>query len=279
MPSQKAEGQEGNDLLGASLKYLGLGAKDRQDDKNPEAAAEEGEASSVTPSKQPSKGGWSGFSRGVGQQARRKSVAQQQEADDDKKVRFTIGGVGQRMTKEDFIKEVQKLDVGTRKEVVDHSTASSAVKQLARQDPLVKPAGLPVVPVIREQGSETSSSNGESSRTGRGRSQSTSPGRRPAAASSPSPSSKDRQMEEFAETSVERKRRLAVLASQAEADDEDADTGETPAERRRRQAALGVANAAAVEDSDSDDEGTERVPPARRGIRFAEPQRSGKQPR
>jgi hypothetical protein len=29
------------------------------------------------------------------------------------------------------------------------------------------------------------------------------------------------------------------------------------------------------EDSDSEDEGTERVPPARRGIRFAEPHRKG----
>ncbi|POR33418.1 Putative Na(+)/H(+) antiporter C3A11.09 [Tolypocladium paradoxum] len=279
LPSQKAEGQEGNDLIGASLKYLGLGAKGRQDDKNPEAAAEEGEDSGASASKQPFKAGWSGFARGGGQQTRRKSMAQQQEADDDKKVRFTIGGVGQRMTKEDFIKEVQKLDVGTRKEVVDHSTASSAVKRLARQDPPVKPADLPVAPVIRERGSETSSSNGESSHSGRGRSKSLSPGRRPVASSSPSPSAKDRPEEEPAETAVERKRRLSVLASQDGADDEDVDTGETPAERRRRQAALGMANAAAADDSDSDDEGTERVPPARRGIRFAEPQRSGKQPR
>ncbi|KAH7361602.1 Na+/H+ antiporter [Plectosphaerella cucumerina] len=42
---------------------------------------------------------------------------------------------------------------------------------------------------------------------------------------------------------------------------------ETPAERRRREAALGSSGA---NDDDSDDEGGERVPPSRRGIRFAD---------
>ncbi|PNY28951.1 Na(+)/H(+) antiporter [Tolypocladium capitatum] len=279
LPSQKAQGHEGNDLIGASLKYLGLGAKGRQGNQNPEAAAEEGEAGGASTSKQPFRGGWSGFARGAGQQARKKSVAEQQEADDDKKVRFTIGGVGQRMTKEDFIKEVQKLDVGTRKEVVDQSTASSAVKKLAREDPPAKPAGLPAAPGMREQGDETSSSsNGEGRRAGRGRSPSLSPGRLPVASSTRPPRPRDRPEEELVETAVERKSRLAALAGRAGAGDEDVDTGETPAERRRRQAALGMANAGVVNDSDSDDEGTERVPSARRGIRFAEPQRSEKRP-
>ncbi|GJN82411.1 Na(+)/H(+) antiporter [Purpureocillium lilacinum] len=283
LPSQKAEGQEGGALIGASLKYLGLGAKGRQADRDPESAAEEGQAgtSSAPPSRPPFKTGWSGFTRGGAEQARRKSVAQQQQADDDKKIRFTIGGVGQRMTKEDFIMEVQKLDAGTRKEVVDHSSASTALKSLARQDPPSKAAGppsAPPIPVIRERGSQSSngegSSNGESSRAGRGRSESLSPGRRPAQPASRSPTSKVERATEQEETAVERKRRLAVLASQTEGNEEE--TGETPAERRRRQAALGMAHGATAEDSDSDDEGTERVPPARRGIRFAEPQRSGK---
>ena len=76
--------------------------------------------------------------------------------------------------------------------------------------------------------------------------------------------------EEDGETATELRRRLAVLSNQAE------ESGETPAERRRREAALGMANPALAGDSDSEDEGEERVPAARRGITFAEPQRGRK---
>lgn len=89
--------------------------------------------------------------------------------------------------------------------------------------------------------------------------------------SSRSPSAREQSADD-GETAVERKRRLAVLATQA--DEEEG--GETPAERRRREAALGMAAEGLVEESDSDDEGSERVPPAKRGIRFAEPTRHGR---
>ncbi|PFH57591.1 hypothetical protein XA68_14813 [Ophiocordyceps unilateralis] len=262
LPSQREQqegGENSNDLIGASLKYLGLGTKARQGEKSAEAAAEEGEAgTSASPAGRPS--GWPAFSR-LG--AQRKTFAQQQEADDDKKIRFTIGGVGQRMTKEDFLRQVRNLDARTRTEVVDQSTASSAVKRLAQQGPSAQQTGGPSSKRDAHESNSSGDSRGESS------GQATSGGRARPSAKAVEPTgvlSSD-------ETPVERRRRLAVLASQA---DEAEDTGETPAERRRRQAALGMEGPAAGEDSD--DEGTERVPPARRGIRFAEPRRSERAP-
>ena len=174
---------------------------------------------------------------------------------DDRNIRFTIGGEGKRMTKEDFLREVRKLDKNTRKEVVDKSTASTQVKRLAKQDP---PAPIPEI--LKTQDSKNTDSREK-------RSESYSPGRRPGE-SSREPASKVKPSVEQGETAVERKRRLAVLASQGD-DDE---TAETPAERRRREAALGMSAGDAVND-DSDDEGDL---PERRGIRFAEPERGRK---
>ncbi|KAH7254936.1 hypothetical protein MRS44_016409 [Fusarium solani] len=55
------------------------------------------------------------FGRAVaGEQAREKSVVAETEAADDKDIRFTTGGVGRRMTKDEFIHEVQKLDSNTK---------------------------------------------------------------------------------------------------------------------------------------------------------------------
>ncbi|RDA84004.1 hypothetical protein CP532_3148 [Ophiocordyceps camponoti-leonardi (nom. inval.)] len=249
VPSQRDQGaNNSSDLIGASLKYLGLGNKARQGEKSAEAAAEEGEAGKPS--------GWPNFGR-VGTQ--KKTVArQQQEADDDKKIRFTIGGVGQRMTKDDFIRQVQNLDARTRKVVIDESTASTAVKKLARQGPPPQQAG------------ESSSSRRDAEERSGQRAR---PPAKVAAAAVASaaakPTTDSSGLLSVDETPVERRRRLAVLSTQA---DEADDTGETPAERRRRQAALGMEGAANGEDSD--DEGTERVPPVRRGIRFAEPKRN-----
>lgn len=244
------------------------------------------------------KPGWTtgfGVLGGGGGEGRRKSVAHQEESDDDKQIRFTIGGVGRRMTKEDFIREVQKLDVGTRKEVVDQSSASTALKDLARQDlPLRRPQNIPEI-VEPESSSEPSSTSASTSvspapRGSYRNSESVSPRRQADA-----PRGRGRSgtvdaplqpSELEGETAVERKRRLAALGGQQsetggsgsaaarrhrpDNNNNNNSTGETPAERRRREAALGVGGAAAAEDSDSDDEGTPRVPPARRGIRFAE---------
>lgn len=235
LPPAKGERAEGaGDLLGTSLKYMGLGGLARPAEKSPEATAEEGEATGAAAGKAPVRSGW----------VRRKSVSQAQQeeqAADDRNIRFTIGGVGKRMTKEDFIREVQKLDSRTRREVVAQSSASLTVKRLATQEP-PEP-----VPMIVEQAGTSSPK----------RSESVSPERRPAQTTRPG--SRKAQVTDDGETAVERNRRLAVLANQG-----DEDARETPAERRRREAALGMGGGDAVDDSDDDDNS-----PERRGIRFA----------
>ncbi|KAK1241857.1 hypothetical protein MKX07_007680 [Trichoderma sp. CBMAI-0711] len=302
LPPQKPAGQEGK-LINNSLKYLGLGALARHPERSPQAAMEEGQAgessasgAAASSSKPVSKPGWTtGFGVLGGGEGRKKNVAHQEDSDDDRKIRFTIGGVGRRMTKEDFIREVQKLDASTRKEVVDKSSASNALKNLARQDLHVQGTSRPLnIPEIIEpessSGPASTSASTSVSPAPRGSyrdSESLSPLRQ-----SDAPRGRDRggvnasvQPSELdGETPVERNRRLAALGGQQSEterresatdarqrmDDTSLSTGETPAERRRREAALGVGGPTAAEDSDSDDEGTPRVPPARRGIRFAE---------
>lgn len=57
-----------------------------------------------------------------------------QQEDDDRRIRFTIGGAGRRMTKEDFLKELQAMDAKTRHEIVAESDAPAAMKDMARKD-------------------------------------------------------------------------------------------------------------------------------------------------
>lgn len=170
------------------------------------------------------------------------------------------------MTKEDFIREVQKLDGASRKDAIEGSDASPDVKAAVRQQTRPRRATQPSVPAIPR----IVETRAESASPARGRTMDKAAGKAPSPPKVATPPTDD-----LGETAVERKRRLAVLANQGDDDDDRRgdDASETPAERRRRQAALGMGGAAAVEDSDSEDEGTPRVPPARRGIRFAEPGR------
>lgn len=220
------------------LKYMGKGVFARAVDEN--AAAAEASAEGE------------GAGEASAQRARKKSVVEAQQDEDDKHIRFTIGGVGRRMTKEDFITEMKKHDRTTRREVVDKSDASHAVKTLAKQDTSPQTGDSPAQPGIpasvispvassRPRDAASQEDNDVSSEP---RSRSISPGQ-PIAA----------------ETEVERGRRLAVL--QGVSGHEDA--SETPAERWRREAALGPGA-----DDDSDDDNTPRVPPFKKSIRFAD---------
>jgi hypothetical protein len=167
------------------------------------------------------------------------------------------------MTKDDFIREVQKLDPRTRHEVVDQSSASHVTKTIAKQDLTSEPPAAPQASVPQPapppgHAADTDSSNTQAS--------SVSSGKSPASYSPPRPPvqpSSSSRSETEGETAAERRRRLAALSTIG-----DTETGETPAERRRREAALGMTSPAMAEDSD--DEGTERVPPTRRGIRFVD---------
>lgn len=53
---------------------------------------------------------------------------------DDNRIRFTMEGNTRRLSKADFIKQIQSLDPKARAEVVEESDAPEAVKQIARED-------------------------------------------------------------------------------------------------------------------------------------------------
>ncbi|KAK4455906.1 Na(+)/H(+) antiporter [Podospora aff. communis PSN243] len=277
LPSQKSEG----DIVSQGLKYMGMGGLKKGGEKAgaPASPTSEGEVGAAP---RPGMASWASgmIRRGTvdASKVRKKSMAEEQE-EDDRHIRFTIGGVGQRMTKENFIQEMQKLDKGTRREVVDQSSASGRVKTLAKQDPPTpeKPkqtkeergaSAATMVPPPTKMGwqggsvnySQDSSTSGEASGSS---SRSESPGGGKAVAL-------DLSSRGDPESAAERRRRLAALKSVEGTED---DAGETAAERRRREAALGVSAAAGGEE-DSDDDDTPRVPPPKRGIRFAEPQKN-----
>ena len=230
-------------MLNTSLKYMGLGsfAPKQARAASPQATDEPGEASGSAPAtKTPSRAGWTRFV-GAGAGAQEKGEPSGAAADDDdRKIRFTIGGEGKRMNKEDFIREVQKLDAKTRKQVIDQSSASQRVKSMASMAK-EEPAATAVPRVLEQPPSTEGQSSG---------------GKEPVVPHGPKPS------EQTGETAAERRRRMAVLATQGDDDEE----GETPAERRRREAALGMGD----DGEESDDES--RTTSGMR-IRFAEPER------
>ncbi|KAK3295753.1 alkali metal cation/H+ antiporter Nha1 C terminus-domain-containing protein [Chaetomium fimeti] len=270
LPAQKPQ----PDLVSQSLKYMGMGALAKATEKpgaDMPAQGTGGPSAAGEPS--------------TAQRPRKKSVVEEQE-EDDRHIRFTIGGVGRRMTKDDFIHEIQGLDKTTRREVVNKSDASQGFKALAnleappqiivssaqstvsRKDHATAPA--PANPVTQQPAGSAGS---------RPQSSSSSPGQ--ATSSSEAPSS------ESPETEVERGRRFAALKGVGEGDDgrgekgsrdsdESEEQGETAAERRRREAALGMAPHADDGD-DSDDDDTPRVPPSRKSIRFADAVERGRQ--
>ncbi|KAI1642242.1 alkali metal cation/H+ antiporter Nha1 C terminus-domain-containing protein [Daldinia loculata] len=260
------ERNDGRDYVATSLKYMGMGGLLKPTDKTApkvEASSEKEptQTSSTKPGAKTKTGGWPGFSRGGAAEQRRKDATAPAErsVEDDRGIRFTIGGVGQRMTKDDFLREVRKLDAKTRREVVDQSSADPAVKSMAREAPSESAVQPQAQTLVHPQISVTQASDST-------RDASKSPSRpEPPRGRSPTTDSEQPPTSNTPETAVERRRRLAAFASVRE----DNDLGETPAERRRREAALGVDNGGA-EDSDSEDDDTPRVPPTRRGIRFAD---------
>lgn len=306
--SQRPEGQ--HNLASQSLKYMGMGGlvKPKAGEKSAEPTAsasasgnDQTEPKDDRPAPRPRAGTWRmGRGAGAGEGVDNKKKLAEAEQEDDKHIRFTIGGVGQRMTKADFISEMQKLDTRTRREVVDQSNAPERVKTLAKEDPpepegtagtagtirgkAISPPQPQAQPQAQSQPAiEPSPTRQESSHS------SSTKGKEPMIRrTSPSTSGEDQRLDsgdddeedededadevpsnDLPETAVERRRRLAVLkglqgeGSNSTAAGEDL---ETPAERRRREAALGMGGG----EEDSDDDDTPRVPPARRGIRFAD---------
>lgn len=297
----------GEGPMSHSLKYMGMGGLVKNSPK-PDKGGESSAAGENPQIKPPMRArtntmtNWAaalsgrGTGEASGQKQDKRKVEAEAQQEDDRHIRFTIGGVGQRMTKDDFIREMQKLDTRTRREVVDQSTATERVKSLAKEDPPVftpgtagtapksirgKAISSPQPAVTSATPSQASQPSPESSRNN---SKTDTPRRRksPSSSMETSPierrSSDDAPSHDVPETAVERRRRLAVLDSlEGGGNGSGADDMETPAERRRREAALGMSGANGEGEEDSDDDDTPRVPPARKGIRFADvPERGRK---
>ncbi|KAK4177451.1 putative Na(+)/H(+) antiporter [Triangularia setosa] len=202
------------------------------------------------------------FGRQAGEaSAKKKTPEEEEDEKDDKHIRFTVGGVGRRMTKEDFLMEMRKLDKNTRRDVVDKSSASQELKTVAKRDiqPQIK-VTAPAQPGASrgDSGSPTAAASSKQQAT-----TSPEPGRSSGSSSGSRPSSKD-----VSETEVEKKRRIEALRGVPISSEAGEEAAETAAERRRREAALGMSHA--VEESDSEDDDTPRVLPPKPRIRFAE---------
>ncbi|KAI9759482.1 MAG: pH-response regulator protein palH/rim21 [Chaenotheca gracillima] len=209
--------------------------------------------------------------------------------DDDDRIRFTTGG--RRMSKIDFIKQIQQLDPKARCEAVNESDAPIEVKQAARSQ--LEGAAKP--PNTKNDVNEPGGSSKEHSHADTGaevkkiRSHEDKPSGPEGLALVDSEEreipyhSVGDDLAKFSGTAAD-KRRQAAMQAEEDSDDDGTDRvppnqrnqrspdgqkgngegrpapgAETAAERRRREAALGVGPA--EEDSDSDEEDTPRERP------------------
>ncbi|KAK7937801.1 sodium/hydrogen antiporter [Apiospora aurea] len=272
LPSSKAQNTDPS-KASSSLKHMGLGKKAEKALKEgqKESGESSGEGSSEAgPSRpaaksgnaKPSFSGWAGFGGKAAGDKKKNAAAIPEVADeDDRKIRFTIGGEGRRMTKDDFLREVQKLDAQTRREVIRQSDASPAMKALAKEQaqagnasPAAAGSLRPSVKSgdgdnARQQSKAATKPQQEEAPVTRGRTgQAKSQGGLETGGDGAGEASSDQP-----ETAAERRRRMAALSTIQ--DDDDVAEKETPAERRRREAALGLGETRR-EDSDSDDDDT-----------------------
>ncbi|KAH6658113.1 alkali metal cation/H+ antiporter Nha1 C terminus-domain-containing protein [Truncatella angustata] len=297
LPSQKPEGQ-GSNLVGQSLKIMGMGGKKQGQKLNDEAVVSEAGPSEDRPKalgRQSTFSGWTGFNKGGASEGKKKNAAAEElekyQAEDDRKIRFTIGGQGRRMTKEDFLSEVRKMDAKTKRQVLENSDAPDAVLAQAKRQPvpavtISAPGSGAATPsstgggikVTAAKNAGSSSSRGNSNSPARpepARGRSSTAREQQSVTELPIESHPDAPSNDEPETAVERRRRLAALSGMRDDAGEPHREQETPAERRRREAALGVGSGE-QSDSDSEDDNTPRVPPTRRGIRFADAPAKGR---
>lgn len=268
LPIQRDEG--GKDYVASTLGYIGMSGlvKPASKDNKTTAASEakpQGGAQSAPagPARRPSAVNWTGFGRSANAESKKGGNTEVHsggnEDDDDRGIRFTISGAGRRMTKDDFLKEIQKLERSNR-EVPGNLVGSKGTTKTTKGQPstISGQASSPGPVSPRIDITQVSDSSRRAASKSPSRPANVDRGRAGTRGSDDAPST------DTPETAAERRRRLAAFASVQEDDN-----SETPAERRRREAALGVVSSPS-EESDSDDDDTPRVPPERRGIRFAE---------
>lgn len=213
---------------------------------------------------------------------------QETEEEDDRRIRFTIGGAGRRLTKEDFLKEIRGLDPKARMEIVEESDAPRAIKDLAKRDANDKIQGSSRL----FDAQDPQLAAGAQTARVVGKQMAKSQGATVDAQDATKSTARGIINKDIPESAAERRRRHDALKGVDDEEEEDGPRGrgrgrsppppssdapgerETPAEKRRREAALGESV-----QSDSEDDDTPRVPPpaARsRGIRFAQSPVRGK---
>ncbi|OCK82342.1 hypothetical protein K432DRAFT_293453 [Lepidopterella palustris CBS 459.81] len=194
------------------------------------------------------------------EEERRKKRRQEEESDDEH-IRFTVTAGGRRMSKAEFIQQIQNLDPKSRAKLVENSDVPEAVKLEARKDAKDHVArkgraSLANVPPVLGENEEAQSHNVESPEVREGRK------RGPEGLALVGPDDEDIPFHSVSndlanysmdrsrrETAAQRRRRVAshpfprIIDAEAGADDSDDKVedpnAETGAERRRRIAALG----------------------------------------
>ena len=258
--------------------------------------------------------GWAGFKGGKTEGAagaehneeasgqskpRKKSV----EDPDDDRLRFTVGTGGRRMSKQEFVQQLQQLDPKSRREVVEETDAPRAVKDEVHADALreskqgrsvLRPsvtskrsAGAPELgPVEEQEGDDMDRPVIHRSESVEDKFNANDGPTEVPVFNVPQSVQKHAGGEE---TAAQRRRRIALRRQDSDDDGTERippsskthgqrqrdpvprlgshaevdEQGETAAERRRRLAALGEGDSG-EEDSDSEDDGGERQPGVRR---------------
>jgi len=117
--------------------WTGLGNKDKTEAKQTQAESSKAGASSAKNESMRQglsrMGAW-GFGGKNTDASKNNRTAEQSDEDDDHRIRFTIGGAGRRLTKDDFLKEIQSLDPKARCAVIEGSNAPAAMKAMAQKD-------------------------------------------------------------------------------------------------------------------------------------------------
>ncbi|KAK7530903.1 Sodium/hydrogen exchanger family-domain-containing protein [Phyllosticta citribraziliensis] len=91
-------------------------------------------------------------SRGESEREERRRQRQREEESDDEHIRFTVTAGGQRMSKAQFISQIQHMDPKSRKKFVDNSDASEMVKREVHEDVKDHDAAKNSQPVQRKDG-------------------------------------------------------------------------------------------------------------------------------
>jgi len=226
--------------------------------------------------------------------------------DDDDRIRFTVTAGGRRMSKAEFIQQIQKMDPRARAKLVEDSNVPQEVKDEAKRDAEEFEANDQKANARGEVPPKDGYPSGQSDaavqqRDSSADSQSGPEGLQLVDSNGDAipfhPVSEDLQRHSRAkETAADRRRRLAAQEGEQRAHNSQSqssgqvegsslrqatlselDEGETAAERRRRELALGIVKDEGSDSEEDDDETVLREPsPARTtGIRFAEDPRPG----